>query len=141
AGELSKINAWIGTAGTVTPCHYDSYDNLLTQVVGYKYIKLFAPSQTPLLYRSYLPWHLQRTWPTMDGAQEASEKARQEGQPGGTISLVDVEKPDLGRFPLFQDAVCEEVLLGPATLVVWKVEEVALVQVTFYIFLRDIGIM
>ncbi|KAK3256354.1 hypothetical protein CYMTET_34506, partial [Cymbomonas tetramitiformis] len=65
AGELSKINAWIGTAGTVTPCHYDSYDNLLTQVVGYKYIKLFAPSQTPLLYRSYLPWHLQRTWPTM----------------------------------------------------------------------------
>ena len=36
AGQLERVNAWIGTAGTVTPCHFDSYDNLLGQVAGFK---------------------------------------------------------------------------------------------------------
>ena len=27
-----QMNAWIGTAGTVTPLHFDSYDNFLAQV-------------------------------------------------------------------------------------------------------------
>ena len=34
AGGLQRVNAWVGTAGTVTPCHFDSYDNLLGQVAG-----------------------------------------------------------------------------------------------------------
>ena len=32
AKSLLRINAWMGTAGTITPCHFDSYDNLLGQV-------------------------------------------------------------------------------------------------------------
>ena len=27
-----KINVWMGTAGTITPCHFDAYDNLFGQV-------------------------------------------------------------------------------------------------------------
>jgi lysine-specific demethylase 8 len=51
AGDsVGSINSWFGTAGTVTRLHYDTYENLLTQVVGYKYIRLYAPSQTPKLY-------------------------------------------------------------------------------------------
>ncbi len=50
-GELSNINTWLGTSGTVTSLHFDSYDNLLTQVAGYKYVRLYDPSQTPFLYR------------------------------------------------------------------------------------------
>ena len=31
-GEAMQMNAWIGTKGTVTPLHFDSYDNFLAQV-------------------------------------------------------------------------------------------------------------
>ena len=41
-GGCQKCNAWVGPAGTVTPLHFDSYDNLLTQICGYKYVKLYS---------------------------------------------------------------------------------------------------
>lgn len=51
AGDLvGSVNAWWGTAGTVTRCHYDSYDNILVQVTGYKFIRLFLPKDTECLY-------------------------------------------------------------------------------------------
>lgn len=31
-GTAVQMNAWIGTKGTVTPLHFDSYDNFLAQV-------------------------------------------------------------------------------------------------------------
>ena len=47
---LSPANLWIGTRGTVTSLHSDPSDNLLCQVSGYKYVRLYALDQTPLLY-------------------------------------------------------------------------------------------
>jgi hypothetical protein len=37
----NACNIWMGTGGTRTPLHFDSYDNLLVQIVGYKYIRVF----------------------------------------------------------------------------------------------------
>jgi len=47
-GGVRHVNAWLGPAGTVTPLHFDSYDNILTQVVGYKRIRLYEVRETEL---------------------------------------------------------------------------------------------
>jgi hypothetical protein len=40
-----------GKEGVVSPLHFDYYENLLVQIAGSKRVLLFAPSQSPYLYR------------------------------------------------------------------------------------------
>jgi hypothetical protein len=44
-GEVA-LNAWFGPAHTVSPAHTDPHHNILAQVVGHKYVRLFSPDQT-----------------------------------------------------------------------------------------------
>lgn len=79
------LHAWFGPGGTVSPTHTDPYHNLLAQVVGSKAVRLFAPSQSPYLYAH-------------------------EGLLNNN-SRVNVQKPDLEKFPLFAQAKSQRCVL------------------------------
>jgi len=81
-GTLTNINAWFGTSGTVTPLHYDTYDNLLTQIFGYKYVRLYAQSESKFLYR-------------VSSSDKSGKTMAQ-----GNISLVDLENVDHEKFSI-----------------------------------------
>lgn len=85
--EDVDINAWFGPKGTVSPLHFDPKHNLLAQVVGSKYIKLYAPDQTQFLYPA-------------------------SGLLSNT-SQVYVENADSNQFPNFKHATCKECILEP----------------------------
>eukprot|EP00658_Telonema_sp_P-2_P017240 TRINITY_DN16676_c0_g2_i1.p1 TRINITY_DN16676_c0_g2~~TRINITY_DN16676_c0_g2_i1.p1 ORF type:complete len:243 (-),score=40.69 TRINITY_DN16676_c0_g2_i1:101-829(-) len=91
--RVARVNCWLGTAGTVTPLHFDSYDNLLAQAVGWKYLILFDPSESEYLYTS--------SHPTESTAAQ------------GNLSPVQPETPDLQKYPLFPQGRGRQVILGP----------------------------
>lgn len=47
-GDMVATNAWVGSAGTVTPLHTDPHNNLLCQVVGTKYVRLYSPQSSSM---------------------------------------------------------------------------------------------
>ncbi|KAJ3113028.1 Lysine-specific demethylase 8 [Physocladia obscura] len=84
------VSAWFGPAGTVSPLHNDPYHNLLAQIVGSKFLRIYDARNTARVYpqRSYL----------------------------GQNSRVDVEHVDEKMYPLFNTTPCWQCVLKEGEL-------------------------
>ena len=95
-----QINAWIGTGGTRTPLHYDGYDNILVQVIGYKYVRIYDSSEAPNLY-------------VIGGNQLSNDSLCRQGN----FSAVNCEMEDTSLHPLSSKAKFVEFILMPGDAV------------------------
>ncbi|KAI9706092.1 MAG: hypothetical protein M1836_005498 [Candelina mexicana] len=96
--EEPLLNAWFGPAGTISPLHTDPYHNVLCQVVGKKYVRLYSPHETERVYPRGIG----------DGGLDMSNTSQ--------IDIAAMEDPDGDhslheKFPLFKEAKCLECIL------------------------------
>ena len=103
-------NLWIGGTPTISPLHYDDYENLLAQIRGNKELLLFPPSDVKNLYYVGRPkGTLKFEYPaTFDRDKSSVDK-----RAFVFGSSVNVDDPDTARHPLYAKASPLRVILHP----------------------------
>lgn len=115
--EEPLMNAWLGPCGTISPLHTDPYHNIFCQAVGYKYVQLYAPDQTPYLY----PHGVDEQGVDMSNTSEVDVELFSSRHKKYSSSVLTspghkAEEPSSSpdeKFPLFRKARYVEGLLGP----------------------------
>jgi hypothetical protein len=83
-----RSSFWFGPAGTVTPLHHDTLMLMHTQIVGRKRWRFISPLQTPHLYNHF-----------------------------EVYSPIDIDQPDLVRYPRFGQVKVLEAIVEPGETV------------------------
>lgn len=104
-------NLWIGSTPTISPLHYDDYENFLCQIKGQKEVILFPPNDYKNLYYVGRPkGTLQYSYP----GQFIREKSKIESRSVVFGSSVNVDEPNLTLHPLYQKTHPIRALLQPS---------------------------
>lgn len=91
---IYQRNVWLGPEGTITPLHRDPYHNVLAQVWGSKYIRLYSPTESEKLYPFKTNLYLRNT------------------------SEVDIDAPDAFRkWPDLPSAAYSECILNAGEMI------------------------
>jgi lysine-specific demethylase 8 len=90
--KINDINLWMASADSRTPLHYDDMHNIFAQIEGRKRFRLFNPAQFDVLYPGPLNTRSQH------------------------LSQVDLNAPDLRRFPKFAQAEYWEAVVTPGDM-------------------------
>ncbi|KAF2215699.1 hypothetical protein CERZMDRAFT_34739 [Cercospora zeae-maydis SCOH1-5] len=108
--DAPLLNAWLGPAGTKTPLHTDPYHNILCQVVGYKYVRLYSPEYTNFMY----PCGVDDAGINMNNTSQVDVvHFRPELQSDEVHNYDAAVREQIRKFPLFGKAVYQEAILGP----------------------------
>ncbi|KAK9687070.1 Lysine-specific demethylase 8 [Basidiobolus ranarum] len=90
--DIYHTNGWFGPKGTISPMHRDPYNNLFTQVLGRKYLRLYPASEQEKLY------------PFNNLFQK------------NTSRITHLDNVDHVRYPKFQTAKYQECILAPGEM-------------------------
>jgi hypothetical protein len=90
--KINDINLWMASGDSRTPLHYDDMHNVFVQIEGRKRFRLFNPDQFDLLYPGPLNTRSQH------------------------LSQVELDEPDLGRFPKLARAEYWEAVVEPGDM-------------------------
>jgi len=85
--SLSRV--WLGPGGTVTGYHSDLADNILSQILGYKLVKIVSPDQADRVYKT------------------------KKYDPNGHACAINADDWDRAAFPKFAEVEAHYVVLGP----------------------------